>query len=381
VTLALGRLLRDLDPHSEYDPDSDWGCVLLAPSAGIGAQLEEDSVTSLTRVVKPIKDGPAYRAGVRSGDLISAATVEEDADGRRRPWTTFLRGEPLAQVEQLLRGRPGSRVFLTVQRPGTDKELTFEVTRNRAVPETVLGVRRRPDDTWDHLADPLAGIGYVRLTSFANDTSLDLARVIEDLEKHGMKGLILDLRFNGGGLIQSATETADLFIDDGVIVTLRGPRHEIPIKGKHEGSHLGFPMICLINGDAEGSSAIVAACLQDHARAVLVGEPIRGGASVQGIFGVGRAELKFTTGVFVRPSGKKLDRVRVPGCRNDEWGVNPEKEGLLVLSAEERAELVKHLAGLETIPPRDRPAKEGKSVFRDRQLEHALEHLRRGLRK
>src|SRR5262249_46093820 len=144
--------------------------------------------------------------------------------------------------------------------------------------------KRKDDDTWDYYVDPTNQIAYVRLTNFARNTFPDLKKVVERLEKKGLKGLVLDLRFNPGGLLTSAVDISDLFIDDGLIVTIK-PRvgKEAAYTGEHEGSHLDFPMVCLVNGGSASGSEIVAACLQDHKRAIVMGERSYGKGSVQNI--------------------------------------------------------------------------------------------------
>jgi carboxyl-terminal processing protease len=205
---------------------------------------------------------------------------------------------------------------------------------------------------------------------FARATDRDLSRVLADLRGRGMKALILDLRFNQGGLLTTSTNVADLLTDDGLIVTVH-PRGQKPVefRGQHPGSLLDFPVVCLINGMSAAGTEIVAACLQDAKRAVVMGERSYGAGSVQNVFDFDGGELKLTTAVFTRPSGRNLDKGNSSGTPEDDWGVVPDKGFILNLSEKERADLEDSLKDLETIPPRtpDRP---------DRQLQMALRHLR-----
>ena len=201
---------------------------------------------------------------------------------------------------------------------------------------------------------------------------------MDDLVKQGIKGFVLDMRFNPGGLLDSAVDISDLFIDDGRIVSIR-PRNkpEVKIDGKRAGSLTNFPMVCLVNGHSASASEIVSACLQDHGRAYVVGERSYGKGSVQTIQGFDGGSLKITTATFWRPSGKNLYKLSTQGRDEDEWGVTPDKE--VRLNRKERDDLAEHQRDLEIIQrkDKDRPLpKETKPEFKDRQLEMALEYLR-----
>jgi carboxyl-terminal processing protease len=168
-----------------------------------------------------------------------------------------------------------------------------------------------------------------------------------------------------------------MFIDDGLIVTIR-PRagREAPYAGESFGSKLNFPMVCLVNGYSASGSEIVAACLQDHRRAIVVGERSYGKGSVQNIQPFEQGELKMTTASFWRPSGKNLNKTSTSGKEEEDWGVSPDKGYSVKLEPRERLELVEHQRNLEIIPRRDAAPKEAKSEFKDRQLETALQYLR-----
>ena len=192
-----------------------------------------------------------------------------------------------------------------------------------------------------------------------------------------LNGLILDLRFNPGGLLSSAVQISDMFIDDGKIVTIK-PRagREQTERGHHEGSYLDFPMVCLVNGMSASGSEIVAACLQDHERAIVMGERSYGKGSVQNIQPFEGGELKLTTASFWRPNGKNLNKSSTSGKEEDEWGVSPNRGFILKLSERERDQLYEHQHDAEVIAHEEGSAKEKKTEFKDRQLEMALEYLR-----
>jgi carboxyl-terminal processing protease len=213
------------------------------------------------------------------------------------------------------------------------------------------------------------------LTTFARNTFDDLRRAMATLAEQGIKGIILDLRFNPGGLLQSAVDISDLFIDDGLIVSIR-PRvgREDRYTGKHRGSLLDFPMVCLVNGYSASGSEIVSAALQDHSRAYIIGERSYGKGSVQNIRNFDGGEVKLTTASFWRPSGRNLNKASTSGKDEDEWGVTPDK--IVRLSHKERDDLAEYQRNTEIIQRKDRPGRTAKPEFKDRQLEAALEYLR-----
>ena len=240
--------------------------------------------------------------------------------------------------------------------------------------ETVFGVKRKSDDDWDYMLDPEKKIGYIRLSQFQEESYDDIVAAMADLKKQGMKGLVLDLRFDPGGLLSDAVDISDLFIDDGVIVSIRprGKEEEF-IRGKHEGSLLDFPMVVLVNGESASASEIVSACLQDHHRAYVIGERSFGKGSVQNIRDFGDGKMKLTTATFWRPSGKNLYKRDPEALKNDTWGVKPDL--VVPLTEKERTELFDHLRNNEVIPRRDIKPKETEPEFKDVELQKALDYL------
>jgi C-terminal peptidase prc len=379
--LAVGALLGRFDPHAQYWPELPiWGCVVGWLPEGIGVRLETDRVTGLLRVVTPLKRGPAYRAGIRSGDLIRRIAWDVDGD---RPSTEaralFTRGQPLAKLEEFLQGRPRTLVHLSVVRGGVKQPLLFHVRRQRSEEETVLGVRRRADDEWDYRLDAQNEIGYVRIAVFGRHTAEDFGSALARLRRQGIKALILDLRFNRGGLLMTAEKLADRFLPNGdtfMAVETRRELDDSTWRTTSRGELLGLPVAVLVNEETTSTGEVIAACLQDHRRAVVVGERTRGKASVQNIVTLGNGEgaLKMTTALFLRPSGKKIDRIRMPGRDEDEWGVMPDHGYVVRLSPRERADLLAALSRRELLYPA--AARKAEPEFRDRQLERALEALR-----
>ncbi len=383
IDYALQRMMTPLDPYTTYiDPEqlAQFKRETAGNFTGIGVQIRADSARDMLVVVTPIRGSPAYRAGLKAGDIITQITRDVDNYGHtlEKPEVISTKGLLISDAVKKIVGKAGTNVKLRIEREGVDHSLDFEITRGSVEVESVLGVKRHKDDSWNYVLDPQNRICYVRLTSYARNTARDLTRVMEVLKNSaGVKGLILDLRFNPGGLLTSAVEISDLFIDDGLIVTIR-PRvgREQPYVGDHDGSLLDFPMVCLVNGHSASGSEIVSACLQDHKRALIMGERSYGKGSVQNIQPFEDGELKLTTASFWRPSGKNLNRSSTSGKDDAEWGVTPDKGYNLKLTRKELYELEDSLHKQEIIPRRDLPSKEKSNGFKDVQLETAVKYLR-----
>lgn len=390
LNITLQRMLHKLDPHTTYiDPETKkkFDDEIAGNFTGIGIQIRKDAATNALLVVTPIKNSPAYHAKIQAGDLITKVILETAPDGTPIHPPEIIDTSKItlnAAVKKIL-GPPDTKVKLEIQR-GKDKPFQIEITRGRVEIESVLGAKRKANDDWDYFIDPKYKIAYVRLSSFARNSYRDMENVLAELKRQGIKGLVLDLRFNPGGLLDVAIKVSDLFIDDGVIVSIRprgGALRENRFSGRHSGSLLDFPMVCLINGYSASGSEIVSAALQDHNRAVVIGERSYGKGSVQNIRDfevidpksgeVKKAEIKLTTASFWRPNGKNLNKASTSGKDDEEWGVIPDK--VIKLTPKERRDLAEYQQNLEKILPaaeKSKPAKE----FKDRQLDAALEYLR-----
>jgi carboxyl-terminal processing protease len=220
---------------------------------------------------------------------------------------------------------------------------TLTIGREVIEVETVLGDKRNDKDEWNFMLDTDKKIGYVRLTAFSRNTADELESALKDLKAQGMKGLVLDLRFNPGGLLKSAIDISDLFIAEGKIVSTKGRNTaEREVKARKPGTFEDFPMAVIVNRYSASASEIVSACLQDHKRAVVVGERTWGKGSVQNIIEMedGQSALKLTTAAYIRPSGKNIHRY--PDAKeSDQWGVMPDKGFDLKLNDDELSDLVK----------------------------------------
>jgi carboxyl-terminal processing protease len=373
-------MMRQVDPYAAIiGPDELEPFRREAVPVGIGVELEGDPATGLARVVTPVKDSPAYQAGIRAGDLITQITFWDTPKGKPLdlPDNYHTRGQPIEEVRKRIPGKYGTSVHLTVLPEGGKHPLLYEVQRGRVRLETVLGHRRNADDSWDYLIDQEKKVGYIRITSFGRGTTEDFVGAFRRLEAQGMKGLILDLRFSpGSGLfVQGAVDVAERFLDKGVIATVHVAAGEERFSVEKLVDRTDVPLVCLVNEESAGSSEVLAACLQDHKRAVVIGERTRGKGAVRNTQPFHNGQLMFTAGVVLRPSGKKLDRMRLPGHDDEEWGVTPDKGYHLKLSSSERDGLRQHLKSLECLPP-PAPTRD----FIDRQLECALAHLRASIK-
>ncbi len=382
IDLLLQAMLSRLDPDSEYIDSEHLQRFQTEPvgrPVGVGIEVRKEYVTDTLLALVSNKDCPAYRAGVRTGDLILRISQDTDPDGQPLPQAEEWSAKGHSQIDgvQKLLGRVlGAKIRLLVQRQGEVKALEFEMARNSVLVETVLGHKRDSRDEWEYLIDKDNKIGYVRLSRFSWNTQADLTRVMQQLTREGTKGVVLDLRFNPGRSFDSALKITDLFIRDGLIVRIQARNGEVAkFTGEIEGSLLNFPMVCLINGSSCRASEIMAAALQDHKRAWIIGERSCGKGSLQNIMPFDQGELKMTTALFYRPSGKSLNRFPLAGKDEKEWGVIPDKE--INLSRKERADLADALRNVELCYPK---GGQPKFAFRDRQLEEALIYLRKQIK-
>ncbi|HEU5118907.1 MAG TPA: S41 family peptidase, partial [Isosphaeraceae bacterium] len=232
---ALRGMLADLDPHSVYFDEDDYKQFekqFKGSFTGIGVKIEIDARGGRPIVVAPIVNSPAYAAGILAGDQI----LEVDGTSTEE-WT-------IDKVVEGLTGRPGTEVTLKVMHPGSDQ--VSEVTVRRAIIEldSVMGDRRKPDDSWDFMLDDDKKIGYIRITSFTENTTEDLEAALNDLQEQDVKGLVLDLRDDPGGFLSAAVEVCDLFVEEGKIVSTKGRNTpEKVYEAEKEGTFSDVPMV------------------------------------------------------------------------------------------------------------------------------------------
>lgn len=333
VAAAVGRL----DENSAYLRDeerTDLESLLDQQFGGVGLELAIDEATRTPTVLAPVPHAPAWRAGIVAGDVIQAI---DDAP---------TKGMPLREAVRRLRGRPGETVRLRVVAAAPRSTLDpaaagaaavrdVTLVRETVKVESVLGDRRRADGSWEWMVEDAPGIALVRIASFGDHTITDLDAALGVIERQagdGLRGLVIDLRGNGGGLLSAAVETCDRFLDDGVIVATVGRRggdgaaEATATRRAEPGAVLsGVPLAILVDGLTASAAEIVAACLQDHARARIVGSRTYGKGTVQSILPLsdGRSLLKLTTSEYLRPSKANIHRRRGDG-ETAVWGVSPD---------------------------------------------------------
>lgn len=358
VENALNGMISDLDPHSSYfDPKtfSDMQVKTEGSYGGVGLVIASDK--GAIKVVSPIDDTPASKAGVKSGDSILAI------DGKG------LTGLSLDKVQDMLRGPAGSKVKLTLLRTGEQK--SFEVTLERAAIQVEAVKSRREGD-----------VGYIRIPAFNERTSEGLEAAVRSLKKQigaHLKGYIIDLRDDGGGVLDQAIAVSDDLLNGGEIVSTRGRRPDDTQRYDAKAGDItdGKPIIVLINGGTASASEIVAGALQDHKRATILGTTSFGKGSVQTIIPLNGGEdgaLHLTTARYYTPSGRSIQATGiVPDiavAQGDEQGDEPkilqpsESDLPHHLQAEQQAQIA---AKLKLIRP---PA--GKKIA-DFQLSYALD--------
>ncbi len=286
---AIRGMLSGLDPHSSYLDASEFKEMQINTSGrfgglGIEVQMEDGFV----KVVTPIDDTPAARAGLQPGDLI----IKLD--------DTQVKGLSLTDAVNRMRGEPGSQIRLTILREKQDAPFVVTLTRDII---NVQSVKRR-------LLEP--GYGYVRITQFRNDAGKDLEDALSKLvaeNKAPLRGLVLDLRNNPGGLLTAAVEVTDVFQDSGLVVYTQGrektSRQDFP--SKPGDSLRGAPMVVLVNGGSASASEIVAGALQDNKRALVVGTRTFGKGSVQTVLPLPSGDaIKLTTARYYTPGGRSI---------------------------------------------------------------------------
>jgi len=330
VESAINGMLEKLDPYSTFIPPKEFDNFSRSTTGkfgGVGIQVrpkqKEDAYLS---VLTPVVGTPAYEAGVLANDHIISV------DGHP------VAGMTQNEVVEKLTGEPGTVVKIAVQHePYEQPAEDLELKRALINIESVLGDQHKPDDSWNYYVDEKDKIAYIRISSFMQETSADLKKTLEKLKADGAKGIILDLRDNPGGLLSSAIEVCDLFLKEGVIVSTKGRNTQDKVYSASGDALLPeIPLVILVNGWSASASEIVSGCLQDHKRAVVIGERTFGKGSVQNVIELddGKSALKLTTASYRRPNGKNIHRFNDSKV-DDDWGVRPNEGYELKLSDDE----------------------------------------------
>jgi len=319
---AMEGMMSRLDDYSAYiSPDvlAEFNEALDKEFGGVGIEIRIDPDTKQLTVASPLVGTPAYEAGIRAGDKVLRI------DGHS------TQGLSLQDAADRMRGRPGDPVTLTVLHLDAEEPTVVEIVRAIIQVDTVLGDARNADGSWNHFLEGHDRIGYLRINSFGENTDVELARALDGMLQRGMQALILDLRNDPGGMLDAAIGVCDLFVDSGMIVSTRRRdgqiRRAFTASKSKRGALPDFPMAVLVNQFSASASEIVAACLQDHQRAVVVGQRTFGKGTVQELIELesGQGMIKLTTASYWRPSGKNIHRHRDADEDDDDWGVTPDK--------------------------------------------------------
>jgi carboxyl-terminal processing protease len=286
---AIGGMLAGLDPHSTYlDPEGYKDVRIGTEGQFGGLGIEVTMENGFVKVVSPIEDTPAARAGLQPGDLI--VRLDDQA----------VKGMSLSDAVKLMRGKPGSDITLTVVREGENMPLKITVTR------AVIKIR----SVKSRLLEP--GYGYIRITQFQANTTKNMKTSLSKLEKENggkLKGVVLDLRNNPGGVLNAAVSVSDAFLKKGIIVYTEGRIADSKLTFEAQPDQVleGAPLVVLVNGGSASASEIVAGALQDNGRAVIMGTKTFGKGSVQTIMPMSNgAALKLTTARYFTPSGRSI---------------------------------------------------------------------------
>ncbi len=326
---AMQGMLGQLDDYSVYITPAKrdkFYETIDQQFAGVGMEVALDPETKQLRVLSPVFGSPAYRAGILAGDRIL------------KIGKSSAEGMSLQDAVGLVRGTPGEPVTLTIQHEGSKEPVEVTIVRAIVHEPTVLGDTRNPDGSWNFFLEGHERIGYLRISSFTDDTPDELKEALEWLTERHVRGLVLDLRDDPGGYLAAAAEVCDLLVRSGVIVTTRrrGGRVSRTYQASGEAPFTGFPIAVVVNQETASAAEIVAACLQDHHRAAVVGQRTYGKGTVQEVIDLppGCGAMKFTTSSYWRPSGENIQR---PPNASDEqpWGVSPDPGCKVVLTPEE----------------------------------------------
>ena len=291
---AIRGMLSGLDPHSSYLDPSEYEELQIGTSGefgGLGIQVGMED--GFVKVISPIDDTPAFRAGIKAGDLI----IRID----NKP----VKGMTLNDAVDIMRGKPGSKITLIILREGNSEPINFVLERAVIKVKSVKSRLLQKD------------YGYVRISTFQSRTAHHLIQAIDKLIKENqgsLKGLVLDLRNNPGGVLNAASEVSDLFLNEGLIVFTKGrvKNSYYEYRAKPGDTLDGAPMVALINGGSASASEIVAGALQDHKRAVLMGSKSFGKGSVQTIQELRNGgAIKLTTARYYTPSGRSIQALGI----------------------------------------------------------------------
>ncbi len=315
---AMEGVVSKLDQFSDFIPPQqykEFQSTIEQHFGGVGITVEGPPTVNRLTVVAPIPNTPAYKAGIQAGDMIL------EIDGQ----TT--EGLETNKATKLMRGPVGKPVELVVRRMDSAETISLSIPRAEIDIASVYGDHIREDSQWDYFLQEDPRIAYIRITMFGEKTVDEFRTALHEV-RDDAKAVVIDLRFNPGGVLPAAVQMCDMLVDQGVILRTKGRRpvfdNEFPAEPSME-IDKKIPMIVLVNGDSASASEIMAGCLQDLCRARIAGTRSYGKGTVQQVFELedDTSALKFTTARFLRPSGKNIHRTESMK-ESDEWGITPE---------------------------------------------------------
>ncbi len=312
---------------------------------GIGIRISK--VRGVLTAVSLIPNTPAYSSGLDAHDSILAVNGEPTKD------------MTMNCAVSKITGPEGTDVTLTIKHTGSEETEDIVITRAVVIVPTIQGWQRADAGQWRHMLDSLNKIGYIRLTGFSETTAPDMERVLDNLESRGLKGLIIDLRFNTGGYLSTAAKIVDMFVEEGLIVRSQ-PRWGVSTyeQAHRKQTRPDFPIVVLINGDSASASEIVAGALQDarYKRATIVGERSYGKGTVQTItsFSGDGSQLKYTMAYYHLPSDQRVkNRYIMEKLNRKDWGITPDVEVSVKLRTKEGQKMLKIQGANEVLAKAD----------------------------
>lgn len=306
--------------------------------SGIGAEI--DIHENRLRIVSPLEDSPAWQSGVMAGDIVLEINGESTQD------------ITITEAVNRLTGPEGTQVTVKVQHlSGEEEQIT--ITRAQINVQTVRGVRRDAENHWDYTLDPTHHVGYIRITQFTDDTAQAVADVLEQFKAQDIRGLILDLRFNPGGLLDAAVKVSDYFLPGGKrIVSVKGRAVPEQVqKATDQNTLTTIPVVVLANEASASAAEIVTGALADNGRAKFVGSRTFGKGSVQQVrmLESGQGALKITHAYYYLPNGRNIHR-----RENDEtWGVDPEDGFYVSMSPDQVRKMIEIRRNSSSVAPTD----------------------------
>lgn len=373
IEAAIDGMLHDLDRYSDYIPPNElenFQTDIESAYGGIGIRVVIEADEDYITVVTPILGSPSYESGVVAGTWIVKIDGQDAKD------------LTVEDAIEKIKGEIGSVVKIVFRDKKTGEEIERDVKRAIVQVKTVLGDQRKSNDQWDYFLTTTpelekAKIGYVRINNFGRQTIAELRQTIDDLLMNGMRGLIMDLRFNPGGLLSAAVGVADLFVEKGLIVRTEG-RNARPRRwnAKSEGTFGKFPMAILVNSRSASASEIVAACLKDSGRATVIGQRSFGKGSVQNLVELedGQSLMKLTTAAYFRPNGQNINR-QPNHTDSDTWGVKPNAGYEIVLDPKQTEAYMEYRRRRDIIRKQGSIKSSAENDFQDIQLNRAVEFI------